>query len=187
MQLRGIRFWLVIAVCTFTLALLLGGRWFYQQRFVETNLVRELRNVPGVETVNVIEKKDYIQIRLGLGKVWDLQKTYVKIRETVSEVYDLSGVRIDIVNKPDPDLEAVWARAQFAVYQALIQGNFTEMAEVIDRQTGQAGVANSKVQMDWDNVYLQLQQGDNYSYYVIPRVGENRTATTTSGKGSGGV
>ncbi|MHB1418778.1 MAG: hypothetical protein ACYCX4_04200 [Bacillota bacterium] len=169
MKIKGLHLPLVVILALLTLALLLGGQRLYVKKYKEQPLQQKMAAVETVKQVKMERTSQGTKFMVQLGPVSDLQKTYLALMD--ASMTDGQPAELVIKDHPSPKLEKVWYNSQFAVYQAVTQGDFTNMSQVVAKEAKDAGLAKFKVYVDEQRVYLQLAEQGNYLYRVIPRNG----------------
>ncbi len=175
--LKGLRVWVVVTTLLVALAVLFGCHWLFEKQYREEPLITSLENMPGVNKVTIINRKEtkQPQIIVALEEVSDLKETYILLQKEISRAFDTERLIIDIKDNASPQLEALWYRSHFAVYEALENGTFTNMEASLRTITKQAGIKNYKVQVDDKRLYLQFHQNGYYLYRVLNRPFFERT------------
>ncbi|NLW07257.1 MAG: hypothetical protein GX039_04665 [Clostridia bacterium] len=169
MNFKGWRLHFIIFAFVVSLTLLLGGNWLLRHLSQEKPLTDALLENKTVEAVAIDSTGAILEIRVKLRPVDNLQRAYQEIETSIRKVYDQPGVKLVIQDQRSPALEKLWLTSQYAIYEAAVQGNFTKMATAVDQLARQAGLDNYAVNIDANNIYLQLSEGENYLYQVVPR------------------
>jgi hypothetical protein len=175
-RLKDLRIPIIIAAMLVTLALLLGGQFLYQKYYIEQPLFKLLHETRAVKSLKFDQGQTQTVLKVEFGEVGNLKEAYGKVTETAEQVLG-SSVPIRIVDHRSPELKQVFDHSQFAVYEAIMNGNFTGMAKTVEEQARLAQLDRYAVYVDRNNVYVQLHKGGNYLYEVIPR----DTGTKVSG------
>ncbi|QGP93441.1 hypothetical protein MGLY_28490 [Neomoorella glycerini] len=169
MHFKGWRLQFVFLAALLTLGLLTGGQWAYRHYSQEKPLADTLKSDPAVQEATVIRTADGLEVRVILGPGADLPQAYRQVQETVHKLYGRQQVKLVIQDRRSPALESLWRESQFAVYEAAVRGNFTQMAATVDRLARQAGIDHYAINVDDNYIYLQFSQGQAYLYQVVPR------------------
>ena len=150
-----------------SLALLCGGFWLYNEFVIVRPLEQELSALPQVRQVWLGKNNDRFVIKLELVSVENLKDALGEIKETISLA---SGQYVlQIKDRRNDYLEELWRQGQFAVEEAAVLGNLTEMHSSLQKEWRRAGLDRWLIEMDRENLYIQLQQGQFYLYEVVPR------------------
>ncbi|MHB1125526.1 MAG: hypothetical protein ACYC2T_01000 [Bacillota bacterium] len=167
MKLKGWHLPLVVIFTLLALTLLLGGQRLYVKNYKEQPLLRKMAAVDTVKQVKMAQNSQGTTFMVQLGPVPNLQKTYLALLEATKG--ESQPVELVIEDQPSPKLEKVWYNSQFAVYQAVAQGDFTEMFHAVEKESLDAGLVKFQLYVDGQRVYLQLEDQGKYLYKVIPR------------------
>lgn len=168
MNLKNIRVTIVLISMIATLALLLGAQLLYQKYYVEEPLFKLLQETRAVINMEFNQNLTQPFMELEFAEVENLKDSYNEIAKRTEQTLGHS-VPIRIIDRRTPELVNVFDKCQFAIYEAIMNGSFTEMARVVEEQAGQAGLDRYAVYVDKDYVYLQFHKGGSYLYEVIPR------------------
>lgn len=169
MSLKDLR-WPVVAVCCFVVfSLLLGGQRLYQKYYVERPLTQHIQAVTGVQEVHFEGKQGNRRLVVRLGVVPDFQQTYTELLNVTRSNLNNKQVELVIMDRRSAALTSIWRDAQFAIYEAMINGNLSQMKEAVYQEAQQAG-STCVLYLDKQNIYVQLQQGECYLYEAVPWV-----------------
>jgi hypothetical protein len=168
MRIKDIKIPVVVISFLLTLGILFAGMWLYKDLYVNDPLAEKLQKIPAVKEYELIIDEKSLEVTL--GTVDNLKETYLEIENSIKDITNDSGAfEIKIKDNPDNLLNSVWEKAQFAVYEALEQGNFNDMAVQIKKVIEEFGLEKYKIQMDKNNIYIQLHHGDKFLYKVLQR------------------
>ncbi|WP_227766540.1 hypothetical protein [Zhaonella formicivorans] len=168
MRVKGLRLPLILLAAILTFGILLGGQWIVQEYSVRRPLVEGVTQVPGVQDVKAIKGKQGLILEIKLGAVHDLAKTYRLLKDSTN-VQDSSRLQLRLVDKRNDTLTQLWNKSQFAIYEALANGNFTAMSRNIENIMKNSGADSWRISIDAENIYLEMHQGSNYLYEIVPR------------------
>lgn len=165
-----------------TLALLAGGYWLYQRFLVEKPLADALHQLPEVMDWSLRKDKDKKVLIVELASVSNLKESSNAIKDTAEHFLGKEAVEIHLLDRRSSELEKVMYAVQFPLYEALVQGNFTHMAEFIRIEAENAKLSRYQIYIDESYLYIQLHQGQNYLYEIVPRTTEVQPALIVSNK-----
>ncbi|MGB9660544.1 MAG: hypothetical protein ACPL5F_00815 [Moorellaceae bacterium] len=168
MFFQGWRLHLVLVACLLSAGVLLGGQHVYREFFVQRPLMETLRAEKGVQGVRLERTGNTEKVMVELEPVDSLKQTYLRLEQLLHRFYPDGKVELIVVDHRSPALEQVWGRCQFAVYEAAVRGNFTTMAEEVEKETQEQGV-KLKLDVDRGHIYVALFQGSSYLYEIVPR------------------
>lgn len=168
MHIKGLRIPFVILSTCLALGILFGGHWLYQEFIVLRPLVNDLQAIPGVEKIAVNKQGTKMMVNIHLKENVDLTQTYSQIENLVTRVSS-EDWQFQIEDRPNQQLEKLYYQSQFCIYEALSQGNFTDMSKNIEKIMQSAEGVKWKLNMDLHYIYLEMYDGDHYIYKIIPR------------------
>lgn len=149
-----------------TLALLLGGRFAYQEFGVMGPLKKNLANTSAVKEAVIFPEGNQIVIQIELGEVTSLQTSVNEITQLVP--MDDSYI-LDIVDRRNDYLTSLWRENRFALEEAATLGNLTEMQALLNDNLAKAEIDSWSVEVDEHNLYFQLHAGEHYLYEIVAR------------------
>lgn len=162
--------------------LLLSARLIYNEKWVDANLVRQSQAIPGVVSVRVVDVGGQKEFQVVTSKVEDLAATSQALTKVAGKL------PIRLLDRRNSALKKVFDDMQFALQEGIARGNYTEMrARVLD--IGQKAGVDVHVEMDSDEIYLTLTQGDNQLLSVLDRHNQGTflpSEANTAGKGGEG-
>ncbi|MFA7468251.1 MAG: hypothetical protein WCY82_08295 [Desulfotomaculaceae bacterium] len=169
MQWQGIKIHVVVVVLGIALAAFLGAHWLYNSLNFKEPLKKELE-ANTLVTEYRIEDSDtgLYQVSVTMKETENLMLAYSQINDAVKEVMGSHRFSIKLVDKRDDKLVNLYYQGQFAIQEALVQGNFRDMADELNESAGHVDV-ESKVFIDENNIYWQMSHGQYYLYEVIHR------------------
>ncbi|MDN5347706.1 MAG: hypothetical protein PWP65_1270 [Clostridia bacterium] len=170
MTWKGWRLHFVFIGLILTLLLLFGGEGLYRRYFVIEPLKQSLKSEQGVQAVDVQEMPQGYRLLVKMGPVENIQSAYQEIETRAEKALGRRVLEVVLIDKRSPALANAWQQAQFAIYEAVARGNFTEMAARVDELARREEIEHYALNIDAHNIYLQFHQGDNYLYAVIPRI-----------------
>ncbi|NLL19291.1 MAG: hypothetical protein GX262_09745 [Clostridia bacterium] len=156
----------IVLTFILTLGLLSGGRFAYQEFGVMGPLKKSLASTPVVKEAVIFSEKNQTVVQIELGKVSSLQAS---IREITKLLPMDDGYVLDIEDRRNEYLTRLWQENRFALEEAAVRGNLTEMQALLNENLAQAQLDSWLVEVDEQNLYLQLQAGDHYLYEIVTR------------------
>ncbi|MEW6661170.1 MAG: hypothetical protein ACOY9Y_03585 [Bacillota bacterium] len=174
MNLKGLRLPIIVIIFLVSLSLLLGGQWIYQKKHVQGNLIEQLNNIDGVYSSIIDKSNKHTQIKIHLGEVNDLRHVYMQVTSVAAAHLKSEEFTLEIVDQPNQQLKSLWEVSHLSIYQSLAQAQFDEIDRKISIEAKKHDNIKYKVQMDWDNIYVQLHAEGDYLYRIIPRLPTNQ-------------
>lgn len=164
--MRNLRYSVIAAIVVLVLGLLFGGQLVYTKYVLERPVVDAL-NLPEVERTEYLEKTETVVVKL--KNVQNLRETYLKIQDRLKANQNTDNLRIQIMDNRSPLLAAAWYQSQFAVHQAIMQGDFVSMHQTISNIASEHELERHAVFIDSNRVYVAFYKDGNYLYEVIGR------------------
>ena len=186
MQWKGLKIQIIIFSLLVGIALIFGVQRLYQKYSTEGPLNTVLNSNQSVESYQLSSKGNLLQISIKIRYDANFMQTYKEVQKEIAGVMGRKVFSIVLSDSRDDVLEQVWYQSQYAVYQALSQGSFQEMADVINREAESRG-AEAKIYIDQENIYLRLQHQGHTLDEVIPRSAGQVTGNVRAPSSGGGV
>ena len=174
MKIKGFHVGIIAAAALLSLVLFFVGQSLYQRHFVLNPILKELGAIKGVEGVQVLPAGEGKAFAFQLAAGADLARVYGEIEGKLRESFRKGTHTIILRDRRNKDLDVLYHRVHFAVYEAIARGNFVSLAEKVAEEARSSGVEDYRLTIDSKRVYLQFAQDGYYLYEVIPRQGEDR-------------
>ena len=168
LQIKGIRVYVVLIVLAITLGVLLTAQYAYQKYNVEQPLFKMYSETKLVNDVKLEDDGEVVKVVLDVKKTDDLKQAYRELRGYTEEIIGQKQFQMELKDKRTKELSDAYYRSQYMIYEALVKGDFSRMATVIEENAGKIE-AESRVFIDSDNIYVEFIKGENYLYEVVPR------------------
>ncbi|GEO27101.1 hypothetical protein AAC03nite_28860 [Alicyclobacillus acidoterrestris] len=161
----------IVLIAIVALAVLFGGWQAYQHFNLLGPLKKNLQQVKGVQTVDILTgSPDVVQIQLGPFsklKNGDLQQTYDDITNQVSSRLG-SGVKLRLSDDRNGTLSQALESYTPVLLEGIQKGNYREMIAQVTQMAKQQHI-QCRITMDAQlNTYIQLEKGSHYLYTVMP-------------------
>ncbi|HHW91618.1 MAG TPA: hypothetical protein GX735_02840 [Firmicutes bacterium] len=169
MNFKGLRVGIIFIAALLSFVLFFAGQSLYRRYFVLDPLLREVGAIEGVEGVQVLpaEEGKIFAFQVAGGK--DLAKVYGEIDGKLRKRLGKEAYAIILKDYRNKDLEEVYHRVHYAVYEAIARGNFMYLAEKVEEEARTYGIKDYRVTVDSERVYLQFEQDGFYLYEVVSR------------------
>lgn len=168
MQFGRIKIPVIIIVFISTMIILYGGESIYYQYNFEKPVEKAFKSMDEIKDIKLLNKNHRLNLQLELSQIDNLQSTYTEIQSKAEKIFGTKPFEIIISNKVDNSLDNVFYYIQFDIFEAIEKGDYSKMITQIEKKSQQAGVT-SKVYIDNDNLYLQMEHKNNYLYKIFPR------------------
>ncbi|WP_066635410.1 hypothetical protein [Desulfolucanica intricata] len=181
MKWHGLRIPVILFAFLVGLALFFGCQWLYQKYYYNQPLAAVLSD-DVVQAYKIDDSEEPIKIEVQLSTT-NLMEDYNKIYDNLSGVMGNKAFVLELKDNRDKVLKEVYYNSQYAVYQAVSQGTYQEMASVIHEEAGAVG-AEAKVFIDQNNIYVQMQHNGHVLNEIIPRNPPQTAMTAQRGGGA---
>jgi hypothetical protein len=186
MQWKGLKLHVIIFSLLIGITLIFSAQWLYQKYNINVNINNVLSANQDVESYQVGSEGGTLLVSVHIKSEAGLMAHHKEIKKDLERVMGSKSFIFVLSDDRDDTLEQVWYRCQYAVYQAQVQGNFIEMAELIDREA-LAGGAEASINIDQEYIYLRLRHQGHTLDEVIPRGAYHDLAVNNWPAAGGGI
>lgn len=183
MSFPEIRWAHVLVALLVTLSVLSGSYMLYRRFWVTRPTELLLKSDPDIEEVKVERGEHGVVVKVRLRPVKDLAVSYARLEEILVSRLGDSGYRIVLEDRRDEELEEAYHAIHFFIAEAAQTGNFSEMAERVEKTLGPMGLGAYRVTVTGKAIFVQIYSSDHsrYLYEIVSRFPE----TGTPAKGGG--
>lgn len=164
--LKGIKWQIVLITFAVVLGVLFVGFQLYQNKILPDRISKDISTVEFVKMVTISTDTNKYIIKVKLGEVENLMKTYREIENKVKK-YPVK-TNILLIDNPDEKLNNVYYNSQFSIYEGIQKGDYMKMYDTIKEISNKNNVI-PHVYIDEKNIYLDLRDNYHYLYKIIPR------------------
>lgn len=168
MRWQGLKIPVIILSLLAGMAFIFGVQWLYQKYSFQEPLNAALSRNNAVESFQVSTEGRLLKINVAIKYDADLMQTYKEVRKELANTMGRRPFQLTLSDSRDDVLNKVWYNSQYAIYQAISQGSYQDMAAVVNREAGAVG-AEAKIYIDQENIYLRLKHQGHTLDEVIPR------------------
>lgn len=168
--MKKLRPWPIVLSSIITVVVLFGGWYGYRSLTIETPLSDLVHQLPEVDNAELTVKDSNIEIDMKV-------KPEANIRELVKQVYadtkEIAGnrtIKLHIADRSNEALDTWWANALFDVAEAMELKQYGKIPQVLQERAQLLPGIGIQTEMDEQNVYVKLTQGEAYKVIVLPRV-----------------
>lgn len=170
MSKKAFRWEYAVLSAILTFAALSLAYYSFDQLGVRRPLERALAEDPDVKTVDFETRSGSMLLVITLEKTSDLSATYARVltlaREKLGESFE-----IEIKDGRNRRLDDAYYAVHHLVEEASVRGNFGEMMESCKGILAGMGLADYRITVQRDYVFIQMFDGDAYLYEVAPTAG----------------
>ena len=165
---KGVRLTIVVVTLIVGLAVIFGGQYAVKTFYQEEPFKKRVLSIEGIEDVKLVEVKDGQKVYLTVNPEVDVKTAYRKTDEMAQEM--LKGeVKVEVDNKSTAQLQDIYHKMHFAIYEGIASGKFTVMAENIEAIGQEIELQDLNVEVDNENVYLKFAKNNQVYTKVLPR------------------
>lgn len=169
MDLRGMRWPVLIGSVLVTFAVLFGGFALYRHQAVDGSVVRLYRELAGVQDVAIDAGSGPMTVTVTLGPDAQLASVYQELKSTADRVLGPGHYRLVLHDQRDDAVSKAYYAMHFSLQEANATGRFTAMAESVEKIAAEAGLTRHRVDVGDDYMYVTLEKDGQYLYEVLPR------------------
>jgi len=168
MQWQGLKIPVIIFTLLAGLVVIFGVQWIYQKYSFQNPVNMILSSNESIESFQVNTEGKQTKITLAIKDDANLMQAYNELQKELALKMGRRPFYLVLKDSRDDSLQQLWYNSQFAVYQAIAQGSYRDMAEEINREAGSAG-AEAKIYIDQKNIYIRLKKDGRTLDEVIAR------------------
>lgn len=152
-----------------TAALLFGGWFAYRHYGVEQPLDRVANAVPGVESATVEMTTGTVKVDVKLSPDANLGDVYRQIKLDGSG--EIGGKELELAATANGNdrLEKAWSYALFDVAEAMESHKYSGVRDAMVSISKQFPGVTASTDMDDNNVYISMRDGNAAKFVVLPR------------------
>jgi hypothetical protein len=169
------RITLISLVAFLVFGLLMGGQILYKKNWLDASLLKHSQEISGVLSAKIVEVNGRQELDVETGKITDLPETSMLLEKLAGKM------PIRFLDQRNDELEQILKEMQFSLQESIVQGNFTEMERNVKSIAENSGV-QIDLNMDSDNIYLVLNQGEAQLVAILERNGQTEFLTSEKSK-----
>lgn len=173
MNLRNLKWPLVAVSLVVTLGVMLGMTYLVRQSMESAPLRKFYATHPEVYRADIQRDGDRYDITLTMGPVSDFRQAYLALDAgTRAVLKDSKAYTLHIADGRNQALVDDYYQLHFGLQSGIATGDFNTMAKDFDARSQELGLNQSKVWVDSDRLYVQLEGHGGYLYEVLPRLNQ---------------
>ncbi|MCD9021153.1 hypothetical protein [Cohnella silvisoli] len=159
----------IMITAALSAAILFGGWFAYRHYGVEQPLDRVANSIAGVESAKVETSSGHVKISVKLAPDANLGEIYRLIKRDGSGQIGGNQLELAATAKDSARLEKAWSYALFDVAEAMENRKYSGIRDAMGKLSEQFPGVTVTTDMDENNVYISMRDGDAAKYVVLPR------------------
>ena len=159
----------LVLTVALSVGLLFGGWAAYRHYAVEQPLDRIAAAAPGVQSADAAMANGQVVMRLQLESDADLAGIYKQIKQDGAGQIGGKPIKLDVQSQSSEKLEQAWRYSLFDIAEAMETRRYSGIRDAMGKLGAQFPGVTAETDMDEDNVYIRLQDGQAAKFIVLPR------------------
>lgn len=164
MKLRPIP---IVVSLLVTATLLFGGWFVYRQVAMFKPIEKLVSTYEGVNNVQIDINPNEVTLNLDLEPQTNVRGLVELIHTDGSKYVKGKKLKLDVKNHSTDELDEFWSNALFTVAEAMETRQYTQIPEELQK------MSDGSIQVDYDmddqNVYVSLSDGEASKFIILPR------------------
>jgi hypothetical protein len=149
--------------------LLFGGWTVYRQYSVEEPVSRVAQSVTGVESAHAKLEAGQLVLDLKLSPEANLAEIYREVMQEAGQRFRGKKLELNVESSVSDKLEEAWRYSLFEVAEAMENRRYSDIRKAMDHLQERFPGVTAYTEMDQDNVYIRLVEGEHAKFVVLPR------------------
>lgn len=150
-------------------ALLFGGWSVYRHFGIEKPLDQVAESVPGVESAEAKMTAGQVVLYVKLSTDADLVEVYRKVKREGAAQIGSKKLELVVESDSSSKLDEAWSHSLFDVAEAMETRRYSGIRSAMEQLSERFPGVTAETDMDDDNVYIRLSDGQSAKYIVLPR------------------
>lgn len=163
-----IRIPVIIIALLITVGLLLGSLRLYNYFYVEQTVQKSITQIESVTETNVSNSNGEYTVQVKLNWNQNLQGIYNELDQIGKQYFRNTTYSIQVLDKRNQRLNNLFIDLQPLIYETLAKDEFVRMNNGVGKQVEKMDM-DYYLQVDQDNVYISIRDGDYYLYEITQR------------------
>ena len=162
----------VLLTSLLSAALLFGGFFLYRQFALQEPLQKIVSEYEGVNESHISINRDEVTLKLDLQPGTKLRELVQHVSTEGESVIDGRKLKLDVEQHSNELLDEYWEKAMFSVAEAMESRSYTLIPAKLDElkvQNSQYKNIVATTEIDENNVYVSLSNGNESKYIILPR------------------
>lgn len=162
--------WAPLALTIVLSAGVLFGGWTAYRHFgVEQPLDRVAASIPGVQSAATSMTSSQVTVNVKLKPEADLAEIYRKMKHDGADQIGGKKLMLNVESDTSSRLEKAWSYALFDVAEAMETKRYSGIRTTLEQLSKPFPGITAQTDMDDDNVYIRLVDGESVKFIVLPR------------------
>ncbi|WNR42405.1 hypothetical protein [Paenibacillus roseipurpureus] len=167
-----LRLFPVILSVIISAGVLFGGWFAYTSFAMENPLSQIISEAPGVTHSTMKLSSNDVNIEVTLKPDANLRTVVEQIHKEGASIIGKRTVNIKVNNPSSAELDAWWSKALFDVAQAMETRHYADIPTTLQKFADGVGQLKVDSEMDEQNVYIRLTDGDATKFILLPRISQ---------------
>lgn len=159
---------LIVIVVICALVLMFMAKFAFEHYKIEKPLEDMLGADEKINTYKIEEKEGQKIIYIELKNIENLKTYHEDLIDRIDNIVK-DEYTVKLIN-PRNSMQNYYYKMQFALYEAIETGNYTEMMDEIEKIADYYELDDCKVFISSQHIYLQFSKGDKSFYKVFDKV-----------------
>ncbi|MFC4078035.1 hypothetical protein [Salinithrix halophila] len=165
--MTSIRWPIAVVSLVVSLFLLFGGYFAYQKFQIESPMEKAISQTSHIRDYSLQIQPEKITVRLMAKPSFSLQQDYIPLRRKLTDLADDRKLSLKLEDKAGGELKEAWNRMNFGVKEGIALQRYTQIPQAVSKEADTKGI-RSHVMMDDRYLYIELRQGNQWLYRVLP-------------------
>jgi len=152
-----------------TAAILFGGWFAYRHYGIEQPLDKVAVSIPGVEAADIQMTGAQVKISVELDQSADLGEVYRRIKQEGASEIGSRQLELKVTARGSELLDKAWSYSLFDVAEAMENRQYSNIRGAMAELSQQFPGVTATTDIDENNVYVSLKDGDAAKFVVLPR------------------
>lgn len=160
---------IIVGISALTLGVLFGAYFFYTHFFIQEPLSTTLDNSELIGKYQMDNNHKKPVLKLKLNKVDDLAGEFQHFLANSGQLLTEKDLQVELFSNPNAKLLHFYQEINPTLYEVLSLNNFSSLQKELEMKNQQYGLTNIKLIISIDYLFLQLEDNENYLYYILNR------------------
>lgn len=177
MEFKGIKLNIIIIVTLIVIALFFTGQYLYRIYNIDKPIIKEILALDAIKDVRIRDNNNKLDLLLTFYPDIDFFNSYQEINKIMEDKLGNKSGNIIIENIYDNELEDIYYKLHFAIYEGVNTNKFVNMEKNVGSVAKTYNLDNYKIWIDNHAIYVKLDKNNNSFYRRIPY---NNTVTVNA-------